>query len=67
MLIPLKESAAQATGKPLFTVSVSDIELKPDQVEGEFGTGLQPGIEMGSRPTIVSFAAHPTRRSADIT
>ncbi|KAL5045853.1 hypothetical protein BDW71DRAFT_182934 [Aspergillus fruticulosus] len=27
------ESVAQATGKPLFTVSVSDIGLKPDQVE----------------------------------
>ncbi|KAL4733400.1 P-loop containing nucleoside triphosphate hydrolase protein [Aspergillus similis] len=27
------ESVAQATGKPLFTVSVSDIGLRPDQVE----------------------------------
>jgi hypothetical protein len=35
MLIPSKESVAQATGKPLFTVSVSDIGLKPDQVESK--------------------------------
>ena len=30
-----KESVAQATGKPLFTVSVSDIGLEPDEVEGK--------------------------------
>lgn len=29
------ESVAQATGKPLFAVSVSDIGLKPDQVESK--------------------------------
>ncbi|KAF1995976.1 P-loop containing nucleoside triphosphate hydrolase protein [Amniculicola lignicola CBS 123094] len=29
------ESVAQATGKPLFTVSVSDIGMKPDEVEGK--------------------------------
>ncbi|KAI9711042.1 MAG: hypothetical protein M1820_002480 [Bogoriella megaspora] len=29
------ESVAQATGKPLFTVSVNDIGLQPDKVEGK--------------------------------
>jgi len=29
------ESVAQATGKPLFSVSVSDIGLKPDEVENK--------------------------------
>lgn len=32
------ESVAQATGKPLFTVSVSDIGLEPDQVETKMAT-----------------------------